>query len=61
MNRPQGKSFPKRAVATLLALLGIGLMLTGCATSGPEERESELPWNTPQPWEGVPFFPGMNE
>ena len=32
---------------------------TGCATTG--DRDSELPWNAPQPWEGSPMIPGLNQ
>jgi len=37
------------AVAFFLALGG------GCATEGP----SDMPWNSPQPWEGSPTIPGF--
>ena len=49
----------------LLASCAIGLaaVLNGCATAGDEDETggSELPWNTPQPWEGSPMIPGMNQ
>jgi predicted outer membrane protein len=41
---------------TLLALAA--LLIAGCATL---EDESDLPWNTPQPWEGSPAIPGFNQ
>jgi hypothetical protein len=40
------------AVLAAAALLAAG----GCATNG---NESEMPWNTPQTWEGVPGIPGF--
>jgi hypothetical protein len=40
-----------------LALLALGLAVAaGCASP---DRESELPWNTPQPWETAPNIPGL--
>ncbi len=42
-------------VATVMA--GIAL-LSGCATM---EDESDLPWSTPEPWEGSPTIPGFNQ
>ena len=38
-------------------VLGL-LVLSGCASLDPD-AESDLPWNTPQPWEGTPFIPGF--
>ncbi|MBI2438842.1 MAG: hypothetical protein HYV36_08550 [Lentisphaerae bacterium] len=39
-----------------LAVLGIlCAVLTGCATAN---APSDVPWNVPQPWEGVPTLPG---
>ncbi len=36
------------------------ILVAGCATTSPRGRDdSDMPWNTPQPWEGSPFFPGM--
>jgi len=41
----------------MLLVLGACLSAAGgCATSG----DSDMPWNDPQPWEGVPGIPGMN-
>lgn len=47
-----------------LALVGIGLMLGGCATIedepvGPVSEESDMPWNTPRPGEGGAAFGGL--
>jgi len=40
-------------------LSGITLLsLAGCASIDPN-AESDLPWNTPQQWEGAPSIPGM--
>jgi len=40
----------------MLLLVCGGLMLAaGCAT----ESDSNMPWNTPQSWEGAPSIPGM--
>lgn len=44
-------------VRLLFALPLIGL-LASCATGDPD-RESDLPWNTPQQWEGAPGIPGF--
>ena len=40
----------------LLAAIGItfGLLAAGCAST-----DSDMPWNTPQPWEGSPAIPGL--
>ena len=41
-----------------LLMLAATLSLVGCATKG---EESDMPWNAPQPWEGSPMLPGMNQ
>jgi hypothetical protein len=41
-----------------LLMLAAALSLAGCATTG---EESDMPWNAPQPWEGSPTLPGMNQ
>jgi hypothetical protein len=33
-------------------------LAAGCATRNPDE-ESDIPWNSPQPWEGAPGIPGL--
>jgi hypothetical protein len=41
-----------------LALAAAALLMTflsGCATNA----TSDMPWNTPQPWEGSPSIPGF--
>ena len=45
------------AMLAMVALLATLCLVTGCATSDPRAG-SDLPWNTPQPWEGVPSVPG---
>ena len=42
-------------VATLIAVAAAALYLCGCATTD----ENEMPWNSPQPWEGSPAIPGL--
>ncbi len=40
-----------------LCTLVFGLFLVaGCAT----ENDSDMPWNTPQAWEGAPGIPGFS-
>ena len=47
----------------LLLSLSIGTcgLLTGCATTsgGHDQEESDLPWATPESWEGSPLIPGF--
>jgi len=40
-----------RGIALLVGLLVVG----GCATT-----DSDMPWNTPQNWEGSPSIPGLS-
>jgi hypothetical protein len=42
-----------------LVALAASLILSACGTPDPN-RESDLPWATPQPWEGAPSIPGMD-
>jgi hypothetical protein len=42
----------------LLALVFAAVILTGCATTEPENVSSR-PWNTPRGWTGLPI--GINE
>lgn len=42
-----------------LASIVFTAALLGCATND-LDQESELPWNTPQQWEGAPSIPGLN-
>jgi len=46
-----------KLVLFLLASIAY-LAVSGCATTDPD-RESDLPWNMPQSWEGSPAIPGM--
>ncbi len=46
-----------RGFLVCLALAGwMVLSVSGCATTD----EGDIPWNAPQPWEGAPVIPGMN-
>jgi hypothetical protein len=47
-----------RALLTITLLTLTALLIAGCATL---EDESDLPWNTPQSWEGSPSIPGFNQ
>ena len=49
------KLFRIAAACLLLALLG--LALPGCRTPD----DGNMPWNTPQSWEGNPQIPGMTQ
>ena len=46
-----------KKVLHLLALSAVLAVISGCAST---DAESEQPWNTPQPWEGVITMPGLN-
>jgi len=52
------KIFPPILVAAA------SLILCGCATSDDdfvdEQEYSNMPWNTPQQWEGSPSVPGLS-
>ncbi len=48
-----------RRLFLLLSLLAIPFVLTGCATTDPD-RDSDMPWNMPQSWEGSPAIPGLS-
>ena len=51
-----------RWISAAAALLAAGLC--GCATTGLDDpdRESDIPWNQQQSWEGTIFMPpGMSE
>ena len=45
-------------VANGLLVLLLILLAAGCGTP---DRDSDLPWNTPQPWESAPSIPGFND
>lgn len=40
-------------------LIAMASGFAGCATA-PADRESDLPWNVPQSWEGAPMIPGFS-
>ena len=47
----------------LLAATAAVLTLFGCATNEEyrdEKEYSDMPWNTPQQWEGSPSMPGLS-
>lgn len=54
--------FPIRVTAAAASVLVL-LLSAGCATWGTTETEngSDIPWNSPQGWEGTILVPGMNE
>lgn len=43
-----------RHVKLILFMISL-LILSGCATG----QDTDIPWNTPQPWEGSPSMPGL--
>lgn len=42
-------------VAGIICIYAVCLLMAGCATT-----DGDIPWNSPQPWEGAPSIPGMN-
>lgn len=48
-----------RLILGAVFLVAGSLLLTSCASHDPD-RESDIPWNAPQPWEGSPSIPGLN-
>jgi hypothetical protein len=42
----------------MLAAAAVAFFCTGCTT--PYDNESDIPWNTPQAWEGTPAIPGLD-
>lgn len=45
---------------TVLAVFMLTAMFaSGCASLKPD-YESDMPWNTPQTWEGSPAIPGLS-
>jgi len=58
LNRPVTDPRPGwRAGAGALLLFFAALLGGGCATT---TADSDIPWNTPQPWETAPTIPGFN-
>ena len=51
-----------KTVLFLLVLGSAAFFVGGCATPGGDDDDngSDLPWNTPQPWEGAPSIPGLD-
>jgi len=51
------------SITLLIAAAATALMLTGCATTDDdyqdEQEYSNMPWNTPQQWEGSRSVPGL--
>ena len=45
-----------RLSVRLLVLLAAAATIAGCASA----RDSDIPWNQPQPWEGSPMIPGLS-
>ena len=49
----------------LIALVLLAVVLSGCSTpvyeDGTKKEYSDMPWNTPQSWEGSMSIPGMND
>ncbi len=52
------KSF-QSIISRIGVVAATALFVVGCATPD-DRRESDLPWNQPQPWEGSPYIPGMD-
>jgi hypothetical protein len=42
-------------IATLVLVLILGALFCGCVTD-----DGDMPWASPQPWEGAPSIPGLN-
>lgn len=47
-----------RIFLRFIGWLAFCLLVGGCGTPG--QDDSDLPWNTPQPWESAPTIPGLN-
>jgi hypothetical protein len=47
-----------KRLLSVLVLAGVVFAVSGCATSDPN-RQSDIPWNAPQSWEGAPGIPGL--
>lgn len=45
-----------RSVAAM-ALFGL---IAACASTDVDRRQSDIPWNQPQQWEGTPMVPGLD-
>lgn len=49
-----------RELIIMLSFIAAISIAIGCASTGPGE-ESDMPWNTPQSWEGSPAIPGLSQ
>ncbi len=58
---PLSKRLRMRTAFLFLSLLltTAAALMTGCAMTG--EDESDMPWNTPESWEGSPMIPGLGD
>jgi hypothetical protein len=53
----------KQAQFTYFIVAAITLVLCGCASTDDyrdEQEYSDMPWNTPQQWEGSRSIPGLS-
>lgn len=54
-------AYPRKILFFLFVLGLAAFCLSGCATAGGNDNDgSDLPWNTPQSWEGSPSIPGLD-
>ena len=62
MKKKFEKAHPRNMIYCLLIMELAIFCISGCKTAGGNEDEngSDLPWNTPQPWEGAPAIPGLD-
>ncbi|WP_168433542.1 hypothetical protein [Pontiella sulfatireligans] len=54
----------KPSIALSLILAAATIVLAGCATNDDyrdEQEYSDMPWNTPQSWEGSRSIPGLSQ
>ncbi|MDO9542542.1 MAG: hypothetical protein Q7J98_09495, partial [Kiritimatiellia bacterium] len=42
-------------LTVVILVCGLLIGLQGCSST---KNSSDIPWNVPQPWEGVPSIPG---
>ncbi|MFC1467647.1 hypothetical protein ACFLQY_03010 [Verrucomicrobiota bacterium] len=50
------KIFLKKQILAVLIVVGVAAIMSGCTTP---QQESDIPWNTPQSWEGQGPMGGM--
>ena len=59
--KKSGKSNLLKILCILFVLGLSAFFLSSCATvDGNDDSGSDLPWNTPQPWESAPSIPGLD-